>query len=61
LLVFISPMSGQSNSEESYKKFADEAEKKKAQTKVMCAEARGDQFFYGNGVIADLIKGEYDE
>ena len=47
--------------EDSYKNFADEAQKKKARTKVMCAEARGDRFFYGNGVIAKLIEGERDE
>ena len=47
--------------EDSYKKFAEEAQKKMAQTQVMCSEARGDGFFYGNGVIAKLIEGERDE
>jgi L-ascorbate metabolism protein UlaG (beta-lactamase superfamily) len=47
--------------EDRYKKFAAAAAKKKAPTQVVCAEARGDLFFYGNGVIAKVIKGEHDE
>jgi len=47
--------------EERYKDFARESQLNQAPTQIKCAEARGDQFFYGNGVIADLIKGEYDE
>ena len=34
-----------------YKKFAQEAERKKIKTKVHCAENKGDRFFYQNGKI----------
>ena len=34
-----------------YKEFAREAEKEKANTKIHCAENRGDRFFYQNGEI----------
>jgi L-ascorbate metabolism protein UlaG (beta-lactamase superfamily) len=47
--------------EDSYKKFAIEAQQKEAKTQVIGAEARGDRFFYANGVIAKLTKGEHDE
>ena len=39
----------------------EEAQQKNVPTQVKCAEARGDRFFYGNGVIAKSIKGEHDE
>ncbi len=47
--------------EERYEDFAREAQQNNVPTQVKCATIRGDRFFYGNGVIAELIKGEYDE
>jgi NAD-dependent oxidoreductase involved in siderophore biosynthesis len=47
--------------EDRYKDFAREARQNNVPTQIKCATARGDQFFYGNGVMAELIKGEHDE
>jgi L-ascorbate metabolism protein UlaG (beta-lactamase superfamily) len=41
----------QGGGERLYKKFAEEARQKGAKTKVICAEKRGDKFFYQDGII----------
>ena len=41
----------QGGGERFYKKFAEEARQKGAKTKVICAEKRGDRFFYQKGKI----------
>jgi len=41
----------QGGGERFYKKFAQEAQQKGAETKVICAEKRGDRFFYQDGII----------
>lgn len=47
--------------EDLHKRFAAAAAMQRVPTQVVCAEVRGDLFYYYNGVIAKAIKGEHHE